>query len=473
MLRPEASKTSSSWNRQPATSGSSAFSLDEGEYDDVAEVARTLTALGKGAVALDLALDLVLNEVVEQARLATGATGAAVALARDGEMVCRATTGEQAPGLGVRLEMASGLSGECLQTGEVQHCSDTETDPRVDAEACRQLGVRSAMLMPLDDGSGPFGILEVFSSRANAFGERDINTLHALALRVVASRNAAEKESRAPTSVPEKTNPAQDQDKTAEFSLQPPEQAAAIETASLHVPPEHEAAHDSTPAHDAVPAHDPAIDQETPRGHDVVTTVLVVLVIATAVTLGALLGWRGALLGSKPEVHPAPITASAPTDTAVREQVKPAEPAADSAPVQSVTQPKVSSPVYPAAGARGGLIVTQNGKVIYRLASPPIGRNVSGSGSISDETATRLIHRVAPEYPAEAMRNRIQGAVVLNVQVLGNGNVGQIDVASGDPVLVEAAIHAVRQWKYQPYVVDGQPVESQTRITIRFSLPNS
>ena len=83
---------------------------------DVVEVARTLAAHGGGAASFDLALDLVLNEVVEQARLQTGATGAAIALTRAGEMVCRATTGADAPDLGVRLETKSGLSGACLQT---------------------------------------------------------------------------------------------------------------------------------------------------------------------------------------------------------------------------------------------------------------------------------------------------------------------------------------------------------------------
>jgi hypothetical protein len=70
------------------------------QESDVATIAKTLAAHGGGAASFDLALDLILNEVVEQARLATGATGAAVALARDGEMVCRATTGADAPDLG-------------------------------------------------------------------------------------------------------------------------------------------------------------------------------------------------------------------------------------------------------------------------------------------------------------------------------------------------------------------------------------
>ena len=105
---------------------SSAAPVLSQDQSNVTEVARTLAAHGGGVASLDLALDLVLNEVVEQARLATGATGAAIALARASEMVCRATAGADAPDLGVRLETTSGLSGACLQTGEIQQCGDTD-----------------------------------------------------------------------------------------------------------------------------------------------------------------------------------------------------------------------------------------------------------------------------------------------------------------------------------------------------------
>src|SRR6266852_3264273 len=100
-------------------------------------------------------------------------------------MVCRATTGGDAPDLGVRFEMTTGLSGACLQTGKVQQCDDTETDSRVNSEACRNLGVRSILVLPLADGKDPFGILEVFSSRPSAFRERDVRILQVVARRVV------------------------------------------------------------------------------------------------------------------------------------------------------------------------------------------------------------------------------------------------------------------------------------------------
>ena len=143
-----------------------------------------LAASGGGSASEDLALDLVLNQIVEQACLATGATGAAIALTRNGEMVCRATTGRTAPDLGVRLDNA-GFSAECLRIGTLQRCDDTETDPRVDSAACRLLGVRSILVVPLWYWGEFVGIFEIFSPRPNAFGERDEQTLQALAYRIV------------------------------------------------------------------------------------------------------------------------------------------------------------------------------------------------------------------------------------------------------------------------------------------------
>src|SRR6266481_8592552 len=92
----------------PAVQGTST-----GSESDLGELAALFAAHSGGAfsaeVSADLALEIVLNEIVEQACLATGATGAAIILERDGEMVCRASTGSTAPELGLRLDTASGL----------------------------------------------------------------------------------------------------------------------------------------------------------------------------------------------------------------------------------------------------------------------------------------------------------------------------------------------------------------------------
>ena len=162
------------------------------EPPSLAQVAQTLAAHGGGALSADLALDLVLNDLVKQARNATGATGAAIALFRDGELTCRATSGENAPDLGVRVDATSGLAGACVSTGEIQQCRDTEIDTRVNADTCRLLGVRSMLMAPLVDGQKLIGVIQVFSAWPNAFGKREFSALQVLAGRIAESNREAE-----------------------------------------------------------------------------------------------------------------------------------------------------------------------------------------------------------------------------------------------------------------------------------------
>src|SRR4029077_18455644 len=169
----------------------------------LAELATALSVHGGGDLSADLALDLVLNEIVEHARLATGATAAAIALARGDDIVCRATTGDNAPDLGVRLEAQSGLSGACVQSRLWQRCEDTETDTRVDAEVCRSLGVRSILVFPVLKDNTLLGVFEIFSPRPNAFSDREIQTLEALSRSIVNNvERAADVLSPPPPAVP-------------------------------------------------------------------------------------------------------------------------------------------------------------------------------------------------------------------------------------------------------------------------------
>lgn len=81
-----------------------------------------------------------------------------------------------------------------------------------------------------------------------------------------------------------------------------------------------------------------------------------------------------------------------------------------------------------------------------------------------------LIHDVAPTYPPEAGRERIEGSVVLLAVIGKDGSVQDVRVESGLPVLAQAAIDAVKQWRYRPYLLNGEPVEVDSRITINFTL---
>jgi TonB family protein len=468
MLRPDSSGAPSSGRTSTDTNG-----FVPG-HDDVAQVAQTLAAHAGGIPSFDLALDLVLNDIVEQARLATSATGAAIALARYGEIVCRATTGANAPELGARLDATTGLSGACMQTGQIQQCSDTETDPRVNAQACRQLGVRSILVLPLGDGAERFGVLEVFSPNPGAFGERDLATLQALARRVVEDKREAERAMRVASEPQNGLGGAFDSLEAAGSREDPAGRSEAgpgfdqIPSSRLD---------ESIPPSEA--QYSPIRFEEdtlfvpiAPRKTDIWTSVLGVLVIVVAILLGLAIGWRGGSQGFRGGERT--DTASSPSNPPESSAGQPGSASQEAAPAAkppSTAKSGGAGSVMDIAG--GGLLVTQNGKVIYRL--PPSKPKMSAAHAAADISATasdtRLIHRVEPEYPAQARAQRLQGSVVLDVQIAADGTIRNVSLNRGDPVLAEAAIHAVRQWKYQPYAVDGRPVEMQTQVTIKFTLP--
>jgi len=84
-----------------------------------------------------------------------------------------------------------------------------------------------------------------------------------------------------------------------------------------------------------------------------------------------------------------------------------------------------------------------------------------------------LIHKVLPIYPSLARSARIQGQVVLQAVISKRGVIENLRVMSGHPMLAPAAIEAVRQWRYRPYVLNNEPVEVETQVTVNFSLPGN
>ncbi len=86
------------------------------------------------------------------------------------------------------------------------------------------------------------------------------------------------------------------------------------------------------------------------------------------------------------------------------------------------------------------------------------------------DTAPNIIHREAPVYPPLARASRIEGMVVLSAVVAKDGSIAGLQTISGHPLLVRAALEAVSKWRYEPTVIDGQPVEVATRITVTFKL---
>ena len=135
----------------------------------------------------ELALDEILQLVAVRAIAITGADGVAIALAKDRAIVCRASAGKIAPDPGVKLDPSSGFSGACLRSGEIVRCDDSDNDSRVNPEACRALGARSMIAVPLSAKKRVIGLLEAFSSETHGFNDSDVRSLNLLGELILAA----------------------------------------------------------------------------------------------------------------------------------------------------------------------------------------------------------------------------------------------------------------------------------------------
>jgi TonB family protein len=181
------------------------------------------------------------------------------------------------------------------------------------------------------------------------------------------------------------------------------------------------------------------------------STLLLILVIAVALSVGWLLG---RVTGRAP-AHKKEALANVNENT-------------NAAPPQSnkMTQAAPSPPPPILATARSpeipsdDLVVYQDGKVVFRLPA-----------KTQREGSVQSLNRVQPEYPEAARQQGIQGLVVLEATVDKDGEVQQVVVISGNPMLATAASAAVLKWRFKPLVQDGRVVPFTTRITVDFVLP--
>jgi GAF domain-containing protein len=137
-------------------------------------------------------LSATLRLVAERVRSLTRGSSAAIALLNKGTVICRASVGNSAPALGTRLDVNSGLSGECFREARTLRCDDAENDPRVDLESSRRLGVRSILAAPLRFERDTIGLLMVFAPEPFNFDEGDVAVVESLAHTVVRSMRQAE-----------------------------------------------------------------------------------------------------------------------------------------------------------------------------------------------------------------------------------------------------------------------------------------
>jgi protein TonB len=117
-------------------------------------------------------------------------------------------------------------------------------------------------------------------------------------------------------------------------------------------------------------------------------------------------------------------------------------------------------------GAMNGVIggIVNSSAPVPKVATPTRVRVSQGV------TQGLLVRRIQPTYPPLAKQARIAGAVVLQAEISKDGSIQNLHVISGHPMLVPSAIEAVKQWKYRPYILNGEPVEVETTITVNFTL---
>jgi protein TonB len=123
------------------------------------------------------------------------------------------------------------------------------------------------------------------------------------------------------------------------------------------------------------------------------------------------------------------------------------------------------------AGSRDG-VLNFFGSAIDHVIPKPVTAPSKPAFRTSSMLQGSLIRRVDPVYPQPARNARIQGPVVLEAFISKDGTMDRLRVISGHPMLVQAAIQAVSQWRYRPYVLNGQAIEVETQITVNFVLAN-
>jgi len=424
-------------------------------------------------------LDVLLSRIAVAAQSLTNANGAALGMRRDGVVVCVGRSGETAPGLGARLSEDSGISGACLRTGQTLRCDDTETDLRVDAEVCRNLGLRAIAAAPIRSNFTTIGILEVFATAAFSFTDEHIAILSGLAeLADIAN------------SAPEHTAHAA-QTSAAESDL-------SIESSALP---------DPLPASIFWPPQESSPQKTRWRYMAIVGGLALAALLSAA-------GWRAwrdiqesrsvspatrpSLITSEPQTQTSPFSSSEPPKKASAGKASNSSGTNASKGLVPVSQVDdilirrfdkgpTASPLAPNAGAANQRPAATTDSTVSEAPQVTMANNSDQvlSGLVPttaapptldiriSQGATPLVvkKKVLPVYPKQALLSKVEGIVLMQATVNQKGRVEKMKLVSGPSILGKAAMDAVKQWQYEPAVLNGKPVPSETEITLKFVLP--
>jgi diguanylate cyclase (GGDEF)-like protein len=147
------------------------------------EIVRAQTEIVK----LGLDVGGVMAFVTERVQWLTEASGAVIELAEGDEMVYRTASGAAAAQLGLRIKRSGSLSGLCVESDTILRCADSESDPRVDKDACRRVGLRSMIVTPLRHLETTVGVLKITSSQVDAFDDADVRVLELMSELIAAA----------------------------------------------------------------------------------------------------------------------------------------------------------------------------------------------------------------------------------------------------------------------------------------------
>jgi TonB family protein len=451
--------------------------------------------LREDAVSGRMDLSSILSEATHAARYFTDATGAALALWSQGVVICRARSGDTAPPLGAKLDVDAGISGECLRSGRSQRCNDALTDPRVNAEVCTEMGIRSLAAVPLRGGQGVIGILEVFSDKPNAFSDAHITLLKKLAKIAAEGR---EQSVAPPVSRPFETAPAVEQ----------PQRKAVLPLA----------ARATRDWFAFLPARMQGEEGQPLRLVAAAGLLLLLVAVGWAVSRSRTSRPGQSVHTAAAQTLPAVMAANAPADASAKAETtnstsdaknastinltlvpksnnavakdlvqrasrstvteRGSAPASKASPTSGSAPGQKDAP-RPATVAEADLVAPELGDALKGGATPmpqsvanptpifpfvalPVSQGVTGG---------RLTKKVDPLYPPDARKQHIEGAVMVDALVGEDGIVHEVTVTSGPPLLAKAAAQAVKQWRYQPFQLNGKAVSIHNQITIQFKLP--
>lgn len=473
-----------------------------------------------------------LARLVEEARSLTGADGAAIALCDEQGVLCRASTGN-APSVGSRLRVESGLTGECYRSGEVVWCHDMDNDPSVNQANAKRLQSRSALILPIrprSSGRSTLGVIEVLSSRTSAFSYEHVAILHRLAKQIsadvsaTAASNEAELQeqsltwqqqsvsglvSKPPAGTPKARLESEAQERER-GSCTPVSVLAQLQQDSPLLAPLKTASAEQTllvkgsdsesvlkPKHTAVGAARDLIRRcslalslkrkNGPRkeisGSMVVMGVLLFLVAGSVWWLFV-------------HAQQTPIARQTHSSSSQASEIT-------SRPLLTEESPKQLHFTNEKSGRRvksAGTTAYKHTASERREPTGPVRQLPAGQTQISEAEApqlalmsaaslpnlsspaplpvappksqivpAQLVHRIPPEYPEAARRQRLSGQVLLKAAITKYGTVGDVHWVNGNPVFRNGSIAAIKQWRFKPANLNGEPVESDLEVILQFS----